>query len=139
MEFSKRSLGRLGTCEQDIQVVLMEAIEVTKIDFGISEGHRAVETQQEYWRRGRDAFGNVINKEQVITNVDGVKVKGKHNYKPSKGVDIYAFVDGQVTYEDKYMFYLAGLILGIAHKMGVNMENGGFWRTLKDVPHFETD
>jgi len=100
------------------------AIRVTEIDFGIAEGHRTTEKQLEYFKAGK-------------SRIDGIKVVGKHNYKPSRAVDIYAYVNGKADYSEHSMMYLAELILSIAGEMSIRVQWGGNWKTFIDMPHFE--
>ena len=151
-KFSKTSKKRLGSCHHDIQFVMNMAIELSPMDFGIAEGHRSVEVQQEYYSRGRDEDGNIINEDEVITYIDGVTKKGKHNYKPSEAVDIYAWVNDKASWKAKDMIFLAGFISGIAEmlfKQGIISSKfrwGGNWdqdgeilsdQDFDDMPHFE--
>jgi peptidoglycan L-alanyl-D-glutamate endopeptidase CwlK len=139
MNFSKRSESNLKTCHKDLQKIASEAIRVSRIDFGISEGYRSVEKQQEYFNQGK-------------SKVDGIKIKGKHNYNPSMAFDIYAYVGGKAVWETKHLCYLGGMIVGIAEMLLAKGEIthklrwGGNWdmdgeiisdQTFQDLPHFE--
>lgn len=152
-EFSDASLKKLETCHQDIQSILGLAISRSKVDFGISEGHRPVSKQQAYYAIGR----TVQLHRSPITNVDGVTKLGKHNYKPSKAVDIYVWhprkrTRDQISYDGLHLSYVAGLIDScsvelfekgvITNKIrwGGNWDSDGiikFDQTLDDMPHFE--
>lgn len=61
--FGKRSREKLSQCHPDLQLIAEESLKLSSIDFGISEGHRSVEKQQEYFRTGK-------------SKVDGIKKKG---------------------------------------------------------------
>ena len=132
-QFSNTSLERLSTCEQGLQEVMKLAIKRSPIDFGIAEGHRSVERQQEYYSQGRTKPG------KIITYIDGVKKKGKHNYNPSKAVDIYAYVNGKASWKVEHLCIIAGVILSCSIELGVKIEWGGLWKKFKDYPHFEKD
>lgn len=146
--FSKSSLSRLDTCEEDLQIIMMTAISTSLIDFGISEGHRSADRQFELYKQGREEIrpGTWVKlyDGMTVTNVDGVHVKGKHNHDPSQAVDIFAWHDNKVKYDDHLMGYLAGHILATAkelYKAGrikSQIEWGGLWKSLKDTPHYET-
>lgn len=129
--FGKTSKSRLATCEEDIQKVLNLAIERTPIDFGIAEGHRPIERQQKLYAQGRTEPG------QIVTQIDGLKKKGKHNYYPSRGVDIYAFIDGKAVWEEVPLAVISGVILSCAKELGIAWEWGGFWKSFKDYPHHQ--
>ena len=78
-QFGKRSREKLAQCHADLQLIATESLKVSSIDFGVSEGHRSIEKQQEYFNSGK-------------SKVDGIKIKGKHNYQPSLAIDIYAYI-----------------------------------------------
>ena len=47
-KLSQRSLDRLEGVEDSLVVVVKRAIELTKVDFGVTEGLRSIETQKRY-------------------------------------------------------------------------------------------
>lgn len=111
---------------------------IETFDIIVIEGHRSVAVQQEYYKKGR--FGNPG---PIVTQIDGVKKKGKHNYDPAKAVDVAPY---PINWNDREQFvYMAGLILGIAHVYGINLRWGGDWdedhnlieEKFRDLPHFE--
>lgn len=137
--FGKKSIEALNTCHKDLQTIFNEAIKITSIDFGISEGHRTIAKQYEYYKEGKSL-------------IDGVKQKGKHNYFPSLAVDIYPFIDGKANYDKESLSYLAGLIHGVSEILFQQFEIehkirwGGNWdmdgiilidQSFDDRPHFE--
>ena len=99
--------------------------------------HRSPEEQLALFKKGRtlnsDGTWTVSDKSQIVTNVDGLKVLGAHNYKPSRAIDV-AVVDnqtGKVIWDEKFYHCL----LEIAK--GVGLESGGGWKSIKDWPHIE--
>lgn len=137
--FGKTSSERLSTCEMDMQKIMQQAIRVSDVDFGIAEGHRSIEKQQQYYKEGK-------------SKIDGVTRLGKHNYLPSLAVDIYPFVNGQAKWDNEHLSYLAGLIQGVAEMLYKKGEIshlirwGGNWdmdgeilldQSFDDRPHFE--
>lgn len=138
-KFSNTSLERLRTCDERIQQVFQLAIKRSAVDFGISEGHRSVERQQELYAKGRTEPGD------IVTYVDGINKKSKHNYQPSEGVDIFIWV-GKVSYDQKHLCYVAGVIMSCAKELEVPLRWGGNWdsdgviisdQNFIDLPHFE--
>jgi peptidoglycan L-alanyl-D-glutamate endopeptidase CwlK len=138
-KFGRSSKEKLATCHDDLQLIMQEAVSVSDVDFGISEGFRTIELQQKYFNEGR-------------SKIDGVNKKGKHNYSPSLASDIYAYVDGKANYEEEHLSYLAGLIHGVSEmllkqgKISHRVRWGGNWdmdgtiildQTFQDRPHFE--
>lgn len=140
-KFSTSSEKKLKTCNQQIQDVFNLAIKRSLVDFGIAEGSRSVERQQELYAEGRTTPG------AIKTYVDGVNKKSKHNSTPSDAVDIYAFVNGKASWESKHLCYLAGVIQSCAVELCVDLRWGGNWdndgeiisdQNFIDLPHFET-
>lgn len=138
-KFSKTSKARLETCHHDLQLIMNETIKITNIDFGISEGHRSIEKQQQYFLEGK-------------SKIDGINTKGKHNYSPSMAVDIYPYFNNQARWDKEHLTYLAGLIHGVAemlwqqNKINHTIRWGGNWdmdgvilldQSFDDRPHFE--
>lgn len=149
----KNSSARLDTCHPDIQKIVRMVISITKIDFGVSEGHRPVEKQQAYYAIGR----TVDLHRQPITNVDGINKKGKHNYEPSEAVDIYIWHPNSTTrhkiaYDKMHLSYVVGIFDAcadilyakgeITHKIrwGANWDSDGiidYDQSFDDFPHLE--
>ena len=137
--FGKASKKALKTCHADLQVIMQNAITMTTIDFGISEGHRSVERQKALFDLGK-------------SKIDGITRKGKHNYIPSLACDIYAYVNGEASYDKETLSYLAGMIELIAKQLYMNKEIshvirwGANWnmngeiltdQSFDDRPHYE--
>lgn len=99
--------------------------------------YRSPEEQMDLFKKGRtmDMQGNwvVVDKGQVVTNVDGYKIVGAHNYKPSRAIDV-AMVDNQ-TGKTIWQEGLYQPLLEIAKSVG--LESGLEWKTFKDPPHIQ--
>ena len=139
--FGNRSKEKLTSIHPDLQLIFEESLKVTQVDFGVSEGHRAVEKQLEYFNTGK-------------SKIDGINKKGKHNSQPSMAGDIYAYVSGKpkLAYSIAYLSYLGGVITAtakrllnegrITHKVrwGYNWDSDGEIGTdqrFQDLPHYE--
>lgn len=145
-KLSDRSLARLQTCHADIVRVILEVERVSPIDFTVLQGQRSKEEQFDLYKRGRALVGGkwvVEDKSQVITYIDGFEKVGMHNFYPSKAVDLAPY---PIDWNDRARFYyFAGLVLGVAGRMGVNLTWGGDWdgdgdfkdHRFVDLPHFE--
>lgn len=99
--------------------------------------YRSPEEQFKLFKEGREqtSAGDwvVKDKSQVVTNVDGFKIIGAHNYHPSHAIDV-AVVDnssGKVLWEEACYYPL----VDIASSVG--LVSGGTWKSLKDWPHLE--
>ena len=135
---------KLNTCHQDFQKIIRLAISRSKVDFGVSEGHRAIERQHKLFLEGK-------------SKIDGYTKKGKHNYKPSLAGDIYAYhpnrkVRERIIYDPLTLSYIAGVIDSCAQELYSKKEIthlirwGGNWdsdgiikydQRFNDLPHFE--
>ena len=111
------------------------------MDFSVVYGYRTPQIQAELYAKGRNKRGEVVKASEVVTYKDGTIKKSKHNYEPSKAVDIIPYPSG---WKNELEFYfLSGVVMGIADRMykeGV-IENqitwGGRWKTLVDLPHYQ--
>lgn len=116
--FSKRSKDRLATCHPDLQLIMNIAIRFE--DFTVLCGHRGEHDQNAAYAAGnsRAKYGD-----------------SRHNHVPSQAVDIAPY---PIDWEDTARFAkLAGRILQIADELNIDLEWGGDWESLKDMPHFE--
>ena len=138
-KFSNKSKERLNTCHEDLRLIANIAIQRSQIDFGIAEGHRTVERQYDLYKAG-------------LSKIDGVNKRGKHNYKPSLAFDIYAWVNGRSSYDQRYIIFIAGVILAVAKELKdqgriqAELRWGGNWdgdgeiitdQSFNDLVHFE--
>lgn len=152
MTFSEKSKRERDTCHPDLILVLDTAIQETRVDFGINQGHRSPEKQFEYYRKGRELKdGKWVVVGDIVTTKDGYENKGKHNIFPSRAFDVFAYADG-IRWDDIHLSYLGGLILGVADRLlregkithrltwGADWDNDGllvYDHRLKDLPHFQ--
>lgn len=128
--FGINSKKQLANAHEDLQILLNETIKCSPIDFGIRESYRPISVQQKYYAQGRTTPG------RIITKIDGVTKKSKHNYFPARAVDLYIYVKSNPSkyfYNEKYLLYLMGFIAAKAdelYKKGL-MKNkirwGGNW------------
>lgn len=131
-------MGKLNTCHRDLQTVLNAAIKI--VDFSVVYGHRTAQEQQELFNKGRED-GKVVELSKVVTYLDGTIKKSKHNHTPSSAVDIIPYPTGWK--DPKEFFLVAGVVQTIADQMLKDgritneIEWGGRWKTLVDLPHFQ--
>ena len=138
-KFGKTSKERLSSCNEDLQLIMNEAIKITDIDFGISEGNRSIEKQQQYFKEGK-------------SKIDGITKMGKHNYFPSLAVDIYPYFDNGAKWDNEHLSYLSGIIHTVSEmlfssgKITHKIRWGGNWdmdgvilidQSFNDRSHFE--
>ncbi len=143
-KLGRNSKRKLETCHVDLQKIFTMAISISKVDFGISEGHRPIPRQKELFDQGK-------------SKIDGINKKGKHNYEPSLATDFFTYHPDLVTrrrlaYDKVHLAYLGGLLGAcaeilyaqgeITHKLrwGANWDSDGiidFDQGFDDYPHVE--
>ena len=117
-KLSKKSLAKLSEVNPDLQKLVQNAIGLSTIDFGISEGMRTKERQQILYDTGKSQTMN-------------------SRHLTGHAVDVYAWKDGAVSWEfEDYE------TINVAFSQAAKLTNipyvwGGSWKTFKDGPHFE--
>lgn len=112
-----KSLARLEGVHPDLVRVVKRAIEITPIDFTVTEGLRTVERQRALVAAG----ASQTMKSRHITG---------------HAVDLAALVMGEVRWDWPLYAKLAGAMKAAAKEVGVPLEWGGDWK-MKDGPHFQ--
>ena len=82
-KLSKRSKSRMSGVNDDLVAVVNLAIEISPVDFGVSEGIRTKERQAKLLAEGKSRT-----------------MKSRHLI--GEAVDVYAWVDGNVSWDVKY-------------------------------------
>lgn len=118
--FGERSEKALSTCHPDLVAVARRALQLTTIDFTVTEGHRGKAAQEAAFAAGRSKlhFG-----------------ESKHNRQPSEALDI---VPWPVNWNDARLFREIALAFqGASRELGIEIKWGGNFKTFVDFPHFE--
>jgi len=119
-----RSRKNLETCHEDLQRLFNAVDSIFPIV--ITEGYRNKVMQKYLYNIGRSKVR-----------------RSKHNIEPSEALDVYPTpINWQNT---KRMYYLGGLIRGIAISMEIKIRWGGDWdgdteildQSFNDLGHFE--
>lgn len=113
-----RSLTRLQGVHPDLVAVVKRAIELSAVDFGVTEGLRSRERQVELVSSGASKTMN-------------------SRHLTGHAVDLAAYVDGQVNWDWPYYEELALAMKSAAQELGIPIEWGGDWKSFKDGPHFQ--
>ena len=117
-KLSKRSLSRLDGVHPDLVRVVKRAIELTPIDFGVTEGLRTLERQKELVAKGASQTMN-------------------SRHLTGHAVDLVAFIGPRISWEWPLYESIALAVKEAARQEGVPIEWGGDWRSFKDGPHFQ--
>lgn len=110
------SLKKLEGVHPDLRLVVLSAAE--SADFIVTEGLRTKEKQ-----------------EQLVAAGASQTMKSRHL--DGKAVDLAALVSGEVRWDWPLYAKLATAMKEAAKKLGIPIEWGGDWKTLKDGPHFQ--
>lgn len=123
-QLSQRSLQRLEGVHPRLVAVVKLAIQRTPVDFTVVEGLRTAERQRELVAKGASQTLNSLHLRQA----DGY----------GRAVDLAPLVGGAIPWDRWQAFAdLADVVKSCAAEVGVPVEWGGDWRTLKDGPHFQ--
>ena len=110
---SKKSLDELVGVKPQLVSVVKRAIQLSKVDFGVIEGLRTLETQKRYVAQG---------KSQTLAS--------KHL--TGDAVDLMAYVDGKPSWELNLYDDIADAMKQAAIELGVPVTWGAAW-TVKDI------
>ena len=121
-----RSIENLRYVHPDLVRVVERAIEITKIDFGVTEGWRTEEQQKVMVDSGKST---TMNSKHLMQD-DGY----------AHAVDLYCRdFDGNVTWEHKWFRMVIQAVFTAAIELGVQITAGGLWRSFQDSPHFQIE
>jgi peptidoglycan L-alanyl-D-glutamate endopeptidase CwlK len=116
--FSPRSEKNLFGVNPALVAVARRALELSQVDFGITEGLRSKERQQ-----------------QLVAAGTSQTMKSRHL--TGHAVDVVAYVGTSISWEWKYYEQIATAFKQAGKELGAAIEWGGDWNTLKDGPHFQ--
>lgn len=119
-KLSRRSLERMQKVHPDLVRVVMRAIQLTVVDFGVTEGVRTIERQREYVAKGASRTMN-------------------SRHLTGHAVDLVAYVGSDVNWSWPLYHKIADAMKEAARLENVQIVWGGDWVSLKDGPHFELD
>jgi len=116
-KLSSRSTGRLGGIEPDLIEVVKAAIELTKVDFGVTCGMRTVQEQ-----------------EALVASGASQTMKSKHL--EGRAVDLVAYVGSSVTWQLNIYDDLSDSMAKAAKDLGVPLKWGAAW-SVGDMTAYE--
>ncbi|CAB4157077.1 D-alanyl-D-alanine carboxypeptidase [uncultured Caudovirales phage] len=117
---STRSRQRLAGVHPDLVKVVERAIQLTTIDFAVTEGLRTPARQKELVAAGAS---KTLNSRHLTGHA----------------VDVAALVNGSIRWDWPLYAKIADAMKSAAKELSVPIVWGGDWRTFKDGPHFELD
>jgi hypothetical protein len=122
----KKSIVILNGCSRNLRLLLIRVDQIMPIK--VVEGHRGQVRQNRlfYGKKTKVKYPN-----------------SKHNTCPSDAADVYP---DPVNWDDiKRMYYMGGIVRGVAEEMGIDIRWGGDWdrdtevldQTFNDLGHVE--
>lgn len=117
-KLSERSLRKLEGVHDDLVKVVKRAIEITEVDFAVTEGLRTKQRQEELVKAGASKT-----------------MKSRHL--TGHAVDLAAVVGSEIRWDWSLYPKIANAVKKAAYELDVPIEWGGDWKTFKDGPHFQ--
>lgn len=115
---SERSLSRLEGVHPDLVAVTKRAIELTDIDFGVTEGLRTRERQKEMVAKGASKTMN-------------------SRHLTGHAVDVVAYLGGEARWDMGLYYRIAAAFREAGREMGVPIVWGACWQTINDIPDLD--
>lgn len=110
---SKRSKSRLEGVHPKLVAVVERAIEITTVDFGVTEGVRSVATQKKYVAAGKSKTMNSYH----LPQEDGY----------GHAVDLVAYIGSKVSWEVNLYDNIADAVKQAAIELDVKIRWGAAW------------
>lgn len=107
-KLSKRSLDTLQGVNPALIAVVKRAIEITKVDFAVTEGVRTIARQKELVARG------------ASQTMDSKHISGN-------AVDLVAYIGSRISWELNLYDDIADAMAQAARELDVNIRWGGAW------------
>jgi uncharacterized protein YcbK (DUF882 family) len=117
-KLSKRSEDNLKGVKPQLVAVVRRALELSSVDFGITEGLRTHDRQKQLFAEGKS---QTMNSRHLI----------------GEAVDVVAYVGGTVSWEFPLYRKIAEAFKQASQELNTPIEWGGDWKNLIDGPHFQ--
>jgi peptidoglycan L-alanyl-D-glutamate endopeptidase CwlK len=113
-----QSLQRLSRVHEDLQKVVKRAIQLTTVDFGVSEGLRTAHRQKELFEAGAS---------QTMAS----------RHLTGHAVDLVCYVGHDISWDWPLYTKVSWAMKKAAAELGTPITWGGDWKSFKDGPHYE--
>lgn len=117
-KLSARSLKALEGVHKDLVAVVKRAIQITLMDFVVTEGLRSRERQAHLVKSGASKTMN-------------------SRHLTGHAVDLVAWKNGTISYAPADMKLLSLAMKQAAEELKIAMDWGGDWKSFVDTPHYE--
>lgn len=155
--FGKRSEENLSEVKEDLELILRLGLKRSKVDFGIYEGSRSVETQRTHFKNGASSIDpdSYPSLEALCSKAKHIVIEGHEYYDKSRAVDILVaekYNGKNLTFDYIHLSYIAGVLMSVSEELyeqGLVVHKirwGGDWdgdgiialdHKLKDLVHIE--
>lgn len=112
-KLSKKSLSNLEGVKPELVAVVNRAIEITQIDFSVTQGVRTLAQQKEFVRTGKSQTMN----SKHLPQADGY----------SHAVDVVAYIGKNISWELNVYDNIADAFAQAGRDLGVAMRWGAAW------------
>lgn len=143
-KFSKASLNRLATVHDDLQRVAHRALQLSEVDFVVTQGRRTLDEQKRLYGKGRTAaqcLAKGVPSSYARPNEKKVTWTLNSNHLSGNAIDVAPYVNGGIEYDNNGKLGLwpkiAKAFKDAARELDVSIEWGGDWKGTVDRPHFE--
>lgn len=116
--FSIRSEKRLTGVHSDLIQLARMALQVSEVDFAITEGIRDQQRQNVLFKEG---FSQTLNSRHLTGHA----------------IDVMAWIDGHASWDWGYYQKINEAFCLASDELSIPVEWGGKWKTLKDGAHFQ--
>lgn len=116
--FSRRSYERMAGVRPELIAVATRALQLAEVDFGITEGLRSAERQAQLVAAG--ASGTL-----------------RSRHLTGHALDVVAYVGADVRWDWPLYERISEAWKQAASDLGIPIEWGGHWQTLRDGPHYQ--
>jgi len=116
---SDKSKSRLTGVHPDLVRVVERALQLSKVDFAVTEGLRSAERQAQLYAAGASQ----------------IKSGGRHQ--TGHAVDLAPIIGGKIAWDWPPFFKIAEAMKAASAELNVPLTWGGDWKSFKDGPHFE--
>ncbi|MBE0153405.1 M15 family metallopeptidase [Serratia sp. PL7] len=116
--FGTASEKKLAGVHPDLVKVARRALELSPVDFRITEGLRTIERQR-----------------QLVAEKKSQTLKSRHI--TGHALDVVALPGNVVSWDMAYYRQIAAAFKQASDELRIPVEWGGNWTTLKDGPHFQ--
>ena len=117
-KFSSRSFASLLGVRPELVVIAHRALQLSTVDFGVTEGLRTIERQK-------------------LLVADGKSKTLNSRHLTGHALDVAAYVNGKLTWNYAEYETIAVAFKAAAQELGIPLEWGGDWKSFKDGPHYQ--